>query len=194
MIESPILDPLLEQTEYATLRRRARRSSAFRKLTTQPHPVFALDLHAAQQHAMAPRVTRASARAAATVEICVDEIDVVHVIDVKDEAITGVDDEVVEDSRKVLEAVTGNLVESAVGEKVDEEEKNGGKKKKKSGTKRGKTKSRGVVAKEAEQQDQEEELVVADVLADADVEDCEDVDLRGELRFAGVTGVSTDPS
>ena len=90
---SPILDPLLEQTEYATLRRRARRSSAFRKLTTQPHPVFTLDT---THHAMAPRVTRAAARAAATVEICVDEIDVVHVIDVKDEMIPGEKDEVEE--------------------------------------------------------------------------------------------------
>jgi len=177
---SPILDPLLEQTEYATLRRRARRSSAFRKLTSQPHPVFALDLHAAQQHAMAPRVTRAAARAAVTVEICVDEVDVVHVIDVADEVGTGVNDEVVEGSRKVLEAVTGNL-ESIASEEAGGEEKTGiTKKKKKNGTKRGKRKSRGVVVQEQEQQDEEEVGVAADVPGHVGVEESGNVDEEGQ--------------
>jgi len=136
---------------------------------------------------MAPRVTRAAARAAATVEICVDEIDVVHVIDVQDEMIPGAKDEVEEDERKVLEAVTGNLVEGTVSEKLAAEEKSGGKKKKKNGTKRGKRKSRaGLVQEpepELEQQDQEEGEIVEPVEGRAGVEDDEDVvaDAGGEL-------------
>jgi len=143
---------------------------------------------------MAPRVTRAAARAAATVEICVDEIDVVHVIDVKDEMIPGASDEVEENGRKVLEAVTGNLVESAVSEKVEGEEKAGGKKKKKNGTKRGKRKSRGVVVQEPEpeQRDEEEGEVVVDVPVQAGGEDNEDVDAGGELCFARLKGITTD--
>ena len=125
-------------------------------------------------------------------EICVDEIDVVHVIDVKDEMIPGEKDEVEEDGRKVLEAVTGNLVESAVSEKVEGEEKSGGKNKKKKGTKRGKRKSRGGVVQEPEQRDEEVGEVVVDVPLHAGVEDDEDVDAGGKLCFAGLKGITTD--
>ena len=130
---------------------------------------------------MGPRVTRAAARAAATVEICVDEIDVVHVIDVKDEMIPGAKDEVEEEGRKVLEAVTGNLVEDTVVEKMEGEEKAGGKKKKKNGTKRGKRKSRCVVVQEPEQQGEEDVGILADVQVHAGEKDDEDVDAEGKL-------------
>jgi len=131
-------------------------------------------------------VTRAAARAAATVEICVDEIDVVHVIDVKDEMIPGEKDEVEDEGRKVLEAVTGNLVEGTVSEKVEGEEKSGekGKKKKKNGTKRGKRKSRGGIVQEPEQQGEEDVRVLADVpMHDGGNVDDENVDAEGKLCF-----------
>jgi len=120
------------------------------------------------------------------VEICVDEIDVVHVIDVKDEMIPGEKDEVEDEGRKVLEAVTGNLVEGTVSEKVEGEEKSGekGKKKKKNGTKRGKRKSRGGIVQEPEQQGEEDVRVLADVpMHDGGNVDDENVDAEGKLCF-----------
>jgi len=136
---------------------------------------------------MAPRVTRAAARAAATVEICVDEIDVVHVIDVADGVVAGAKDEAVEGGRKALEAVTVNM-ESAVDETLGGDEKSGGKRKKKQGTKKGKRKSRGVVVQELAQQDEEEVEVVADAPVYASENDVENASEGGKLSYTRQEG------